>query len=102
MAALRREQAGAYTLAQAVPLEELLHHPDPASLLMPVDSLFAALPAAVLSVPQEKKCRNGAAFSAGLADGRWRLYGQNGEFLALAAAENGTVRTIKSFFEVSV
>ena len=97
MAALRREQAGAYTLAQAVPLEELLHHPDPASLLMPVDSLFAALPAAVLFAPQEKKCRNGAAFSAGLADGRWRLYGQNGEFLALAA-----VRTIKSFFEVSV
>lgn len=102
MAALRREQAGAYTLAQAVPLEELLHHPDPASLLMPVDSLFAALPAAALFAPQEKKCRNGAAFSAGLADGRWRLYGQNGEFLALAAAENGTVRTIKSFFEVSV
>ena len=102
MAALRREQAGAYTLAQAVPLEELLHHPEPASLFMPVDSLFAALPAAVLSVPQEKKCRNGAAFSAGLADGRWRLYGQNGEFLALAAAENGTVRTVKSFFEVSV
>ena len=102
MAALRREQAGAYTLAQAVPLEELLHHPDPASLLMPVDSLFAALPAAALFAPQEKKCRNGTAFSAGLADGRWRLYGQNGEFLALAAAENGTVRTIKSFFEVSV
>lgn len=102
MAALRREQAGVYTLAQAVPLEELLHHPDPASLLMPVDSLFAALPAAALFAPQEKKCRNGTAFSAGLADGRWRLYGQNGEFLALAAAENGTVRTIKSFFEVSV
>ena len=102
MAALRREQAGAYTLAQAVPLDELLHHPDPASLLMPVDSLFAALPAAALFAPQEKKCRNGTAFSAGLADGRWRLYGQNGEFLALAAAENGTVRTIKSFFEVSV
>ncbi len=102
MAALRREQAGAYTLAQAIPLDEILRHPDPASLLMPADSLFAAFPAATLSASQEKKCRNGAVFSGQLTDGRWRLYAKNGEFLALASAESGKVRTIKSFFEVSV
>lgn len=101
MASLRREQAGSYTLAQAVRLEDLLHHPEPASLLLPVDSLFSALPALTLSEPQEKKCRNGAAFSAALPEGRWRLYGLDGEFLALAAAKDGTVKTIKSFFEVS-
>lgn len=100
MASLRREQAGSYTLKDAVPLDALLSHASPETLLRPVDTLFSKLPKAQLSVWQEKKCRNGAAFSAGLADGKWRLYGQNGEFLALAAAENGTVRTIKSFFEV--
>ena len=100
MASLRREQAGSYTLKDAVPLDALLSHASPETLLRPVDTLFSKLPKAQLSMWQEKKCRNGAAFSAGLADGKWRLYGQNGEFLALAAAENGTVRTIKSFFEV--
>lgn len=100
MASLRREQAGSYTLKDAVPLDALLSYASPETLLRPVDTLFAKFPKAQLSVWQEKKCRNGAAFSAGLADGKWRLYGQNGEFLALAAAENGTVRTIKSFFEV--
>lgn len=100
MASLRREQAGSYALKDAVPLDALLSHASPETLLRPVDTLFSKLPKAQLSVWQEKKCRNGAAFSAGLADGKWRLYGQNGKFLALAAADNGTVRTIKSFFEV--
>lgn len=100
MASLRREQAGSYTLKDAIPLDALLPHASPETLLRPVDTLFSKLPKAQLAAWQEKKCRNGAAFSAGLADGKWRLYGQNGEFLALAAAENGTVRTIKSFFEV--
>lgn len=100
MASLRREQAGNYALKDAVPLDALLSHASPETLLRPVDTLFSKLPKAQLSVWQEKKCRNGAAFSAGLADGKWRLYGQNGKFLALAAADNGTVRTIKSFFEV--
>lgn len=100
MASLRREQAGNYALKDAVPLDALLSHASPETLLRPVDTLFSKLPKAQLSVWQEKKCRNGAAFSAELADGKWRLYGQNGKFLALAAADNGTVRTIKSFFEV--
>ena len=100
MASLRREQAGSYTLKDAIPLDALLSRASPETLLRPVDTLFSKLPKAQLSVWQEKKCRNGAPFSAGLADGKWRLYGQNGEFLALAAAENSTVRTIKSFFEV--
>lgn len=98
MAALRRVQAGAYTLAQSVPLEQIIEHPDPAALLLPTDSLFAAHPAATLNAEQERRCRNGAEFSAKLDDGTWRLYGANGEFLAFAAANGGRIKTIKSFF----
>ena len=54
--------------------------------------------AAALNAEQEKRCRNGAEFVAKLDDGTWRLYGENGEFLALAAANGGRVKTIKSFF----
>ena len=100
MASLRREQAGSYTLKDAVSLDALIKSEAPQAFLKPVDTLFSKLPKAQLVAWQEKKCRNGAAFSADLADGNWRLYGQNGEFLALAAAERGTVRTVKSFFEV--
>ena len=98
MAALRRVQAGAYTIEQSVPLAEIMEHPDPAALLLPTDSLFAAHPAATLNAEQEKRCRNGAEFSAKLEDGTWRLYGANGDFLALAAANGSRVKTIKSFF----
>lgn len=98
MAALRRVQAGAFTEAQSIPLETVIADPNAEALLLPTDSLFAGYPAATLNAAQEKRCRNGAEFSARIADGTWRLYGANGEFLALAAAENGRVRTIKSFF----
>lgn len=98
MAALQRVQAGAYTLEQSVPLQEIVENPHPEALLLPTDSLFAAHPAATLNAAQEKRCRNGADFSAELRDGTWRLYGENGAFLALAEATGGRVKTIKSFF----
>lgn len=98
MAALRRVQAGAYSIGQSVPLEEIIQNPNAEALLLPTDSLFSAHPAATLNAAQEKRCRNGAEFSARLRDGTWRLYGENGEFLALAAANAGRVKTIKSFF----
>jgi hypothetical protein len=35
-----------------------------------------------------------------LAEGTYRAYDQNGEFLMLAKVEDGVMSTIKSFFEV--
>ena len=100
MAALRRVQAGEYTIAEAVPLEELLESENPEQHLRPVDSMFRNYPAVTLSEKQELRCRNGNSFTLGIADGTYRAYGKNGEFLMLARAENGVMSTIKSFFEV--
>jgi len=36
----------------------------------------------------------------GLPDGRYRVYGQDGTFLALSQGENGVLTTVKSFYEV--
>ena len=41
-----------------------------------------------------------ASFSVKMAEGTYRAYGQNGEFLMLAKVEDGVMSTIKSFFEV--
>ena len=100
MAALRRTAAGAYTLADAVPLQELLDTAEPEKYLRSVDSLFREHPAVTLTAKQEIRCRNGNAFSVKLPDGTFRVYSQNGEFLALSKVESGVMSTIKSFFEV--
>ena len=100
MAALRRTTAGAYTISEALPLAELVSSETPEAYLRPVDSLFAAHEAVTLTENQEKRCRNGNAFSISLNDGTYRVYGQNGEFLALSRVENGIMSTTKSFWEV--
>ena len=100
MAALRRVQAGEYTIGQAVPLATLIEADDPERYLRPVDTMFASFPKAELTPNQEKRCRNGNAFTVTMADGTYRAYGQSGEFLMLAKVESGIMSTIKSFFEI--
>ncbi len=100
MAALRRTAAGAYTIAQAVPLADLLEAPEPERYLQGVDSLFLEYPAVTLTANQQRRCRNGNAFSLALEPGTYRAYGPDGEFLMLARVENGVMSTIKSFFDV--
>ena len=100
MAGLRRVQAGEYTIEEAVPLHVLLETEEPEKYLRPVDSMFRNHPALTLSPKQEKRVRNGGSFSIALEDGTYRVYGQDGAFLALCKAESGIMSTIKSFFEV--
>ena len=100
MAELRRVQAGEYTIEEAVPLQELLDSENPEAYLRPVDSMFRNYPAVTLTEKQELRCRNGNSFTLGIADGTYRAYGRNGEFLMLAKVADGVMSTIKSFFEV--
>ena len=100
MQALRRTQAGEYTIAEAVPLQRLLESPEPETYLRDVDTMFRGYPGVKLTVNQEKRCRNGNAFSVSLPGGTYRAYSQSGEFLMLAKVEDGVMSTIKSFFDV--
>ena len=100
MAALRRVTAGEYGIDEAVSLEALIAAEDPQAYLRPVDTMFRNYPAYTLTANQEKRCRNGNAFSLSLPEGTYRAYSQTGEFLMLAKVENGMMSTIKSFFEV--
>ena len=100
MAELRRVQAGEYTIAESVPLAVLLETENPEQYLRPVDSMFRNFPQAVLTEKQETRCRNGNSFSVQMAEGTYRAYSREGEFLMLAKVEDGIMSTIKSFFEV--
>ena len=100
MQALRRVTAGEYTIEEAVPLQVLLETQDPESYLRGVDTMFRNLPEVKLTANQEKRCRNGNAFTMNLAEGTYRAYSQTGEFLMLAKVEGGVMSTVKSFFDV--
>ena len=100
MAALRRVQAGEYTIDEAVPLLQLLEETEPEKFLRPVDTMFRNYPAVTLSEKQALRCRNGNSFSVKLDEGTYRAYDQDGAFLMLAKVEDGVMSTIKSFFEV--
>ena len=100
MEALRRVRAGEYGIEDAVPLEQLLESETPERYLRGLDTMFAHCPAVTLTPNQEKRCRNGNPFSSPLPQGTYRAYSQSGEFLMLAKVEDGTMTTVKSFFEV--
>ena len=104
MAALRRVEAGEYTLEGSIPLRQLLDiseaGEDVEHLLRPVDTMFASHEKLSLNEKQARLVKNGNAFASDCADGTYRVYAPDGEFLALCKAEGGKVSTIKSFFEV--
>lgn len=105
MSSLQRTKAAGYTLAQAHPLEDIINHAQPESLLLPVDSYFTQ-EQCTIDPWQEQKLRNGTAFpltpeqEATLSPGEYRVYGANQHFLGLCQVEQGVMTTIKSFFEV--
>ena len=100
MESLRRVTAGEYTIEEAVPLQTLLDTDVPEQYLRQVDTMFRNYTAVTLTPNQEKRCRNGNAFSVTHPEGTYRAYSQGGEFLMLAKVEGGTMTTVKSFFEV--
>ena len=104
MSALRRVRAGQFSLDNAYTLEQVQQAADAGraeELLLPVDALFSEYPAVALTAKGEKRCRVGNDYPVPeTAGGICRVYGGDGAFLALARAEQGIGKTIKSFYEV--
>ncbi len=98
MSSLRRLRAGPFRLEETVTLEQVEERG--AACLLSLDSLFRDRPALTLDGEQTQRARNGNDFPAEGEAGQYRLYGPEGDFLALAALEAGRAKIIKSFFEV--
>ena len=101
MSALRRTAAGRFTVSEAHALPEVLRAAEAGEaegLILPLETLFDALPVLRLSSGQERVIRNGGWFTSRAAAGDWRLRGVDGQFLALGRAAEGRVRAVKSFF----
>lgn len=104
MSSLRRTAAGDFSVSQAYTIDEVVAAAaagEAGKLLLPTDSMFAALPRCTADAQDERRIKNGNEIKTpALADGDYRVYSDSGEFLMLGRAENGRMRTIKSFFEV--
>ena len=104
MSSLRRTAAGDFSVSQAYTIDEVVAAAaagEAGKLLLPTDSMFAALPRCTAGAQDERRIKNGNEIKTpALADGDYRVYSDSGEFLLLGRAENGRMRTIKSFFEV--
>ena len=103
MSALRRTAIGAFSVENAVTISEVQRLADLGELedrLLPVDSLFADRPACEAAAEEEKRIRCGGEYPTDLPAGEYRVYGESGAFLMLGRSENGSMWTVKNFFEV--
>ena len=103
MSALRRVEAGGFSVDDALKIAELRALADAGELekrILPVDRLFADRPVCFAAPEEEKKLRCGSVYPTALPDGEYRVCGETGAFLMLGRAERGSMRTVKSFFEV--
>ena len=101
MSSLRRTMAAGFDLSQSVSLDDVQNHPEREQLLLSVDTYFSTYPSLTVEPSAEKKIRNGMTLvMPQLVPGQYRVYGEDGSFLALCQAEQGKLVTVKSFFEV--
>ena len=103
MSALRRTEAGGFSVSGAVTIGEMQRLKDEGSAgerLLPVDTLFFRETACAATREEERRIRCGNDYKTELPDGVYRVYGESGAFLMLGRAEAGVLKTIKSFFEV--
>lgn len=103
MSSLRRIEAGGFKVEQAHTISQVQEYGNAGKLqdlLLPVDSIFDYAPRCTADARREKKIRCGNEVPWEVDDGEYRVYSAEGEFLMLGRAEDGIMRTVKSFFEV--
>ena len=104
MSSLRRTRAGAFSVDEAHSLEDIeaaALEDRLSDIILPVDALFAPFPKLTVSESAAKRLKNGNVIKVSSEDGDYRVYSDSEEFLLLGRVEDGKLKTIKSFFEVS-
>ena len=105
LSALRRTQAGVFSLAQCHTLPEILAAAERGELeangwVLPIETVFTPLPALRVNDGVKAHLLNGCPTSHyAAADGRYRAYDSAGAFLGLATVEGGVLKVEKLFCE---
>lgn len=105
LAALRRTRAGVFDIGQCHTLPEILAAAESGALardgwVLPIETVFAPLPALTVNAGVKARLFNGCPTSHyPAAEGRYRVYAEDGAFLGLAAVAGGVLRVEKLFCE---
>jgi tRNA pseudouridine55 synthase len=87
LTALRRTRSGEFRVEQAIPLERIS-----TADVIPMDSLLESWPRIDVSEADESRVAHGNPFPAVAAGQFARIFNKKGEFVAIAALENGWAR----------
>jgi tRNA pseudouridine55 synthase len=87
LTALRRTQSGEFLIENAEPLDACS-----ASRIIPIESLLSSLPMIEVSGTEETRVLHGNEIQAAVNAPLARIFNKKGEFIAIAAVENGWVR----------
>ena len=101
MSSLRRTGCGGFSIKKAYTLDQIIEADKQGkieSLLLPADSLFSEISRYTCSETEEKYIKNGRQLKTELSEGEYAVYSGSGEFLMLAEAENGVLKSRKNFF----
>lgn len=102
LSSLRRTRVGNFAISDCLTMDEIEWanvENRISQIIHPIDSLFYDKEAVTINTFCERKCLNGAEFPIDIKDGIYRVYSENGKFMALGNAKSGIMHTIKSFFE---
>jgi tRNA pseudouridine55 synthase len=99
---LRRESIGKFSVKDAIDINEASKIGREALLkrILPVDTLFSEYPEIILNTEETKRVKNGNEIKKELPEGQYRTYSDEKEFLAFSEFKDGSLKTIKSFYEV--
>lgn len=101
MTALVRTKSAMFTLDNAKTLDEIrstAENGEIESLITPIDAVFSDLPQIHLDSKRTSQILNGMFLKTDLADGQYRVYGSEGDFLCVSKVENNILKIVKNFY----
>lgn len=101
MTALVRTKSAMFNLDSAKTLDEIRTIAETGnvkSLIIPTDAVFADLSEIHLDQKRTAQILNGMFLNVNFADGQYRVYGNEGDFLCVGMVENGILKIVKNFY----
>lgn len=102
---LERTKSGRFTIDNAYTIEKIekAMESDDKSFLLPVDKVFEEFPPLYLSERKADKMCNGVRVrTSGITDGAiYRVYDEKQNFLTISQAENGVLKILKTFYQIT-
>lgn len=103
MSKLERTRSGRFDISESYTLEEIesMFSNGDMSFMTPIDEVFDECPKLVVTGRKAQKLCNGVRVAVqGMVDGTtYRVYDESGNFLTISQAEDGVLKTLKTFYQ---